>query len=372
VRFVTSAYAGTLRQEYHEQTVRRTDSSTTRDLPRRSLAFFHCCDRAVWLLALATPFWRGAATIEGQYFPSRTAILRIGRESVKRIRSGAALSALAMGLAACATAPPTFSVEPIARAAQTPEIWRSLYVGHASTPPPGHYRFARVYEDGRVQARELYAVNGPGPWLTYEGDLEIPVDLAREVFQRVDAVPPTAALADGRDACVLALASPSATTWRGCAYPDLAAHVLAIVPHLGPPGIAPSCTGPVCQIRLVEEAPALTHDRYGTIRQDLMLDSSGSFWCAIPTGRSSDQPNTLRVVQGRIRSADAPAVWQWLIGEIAQDMHPLDERSQVQRAPRLQTRGVGADWTTVAASRATALASRWAQIAPHLPVPCRR
>jgi hypothetical protein len=287
------------------------------------------------------------------------------------VRPRGGLPALLLGLAACAAAPPTFSVEPAAQVASSRGASRSLYVGYRSTPPPGHYRFARVYEDGRVEARELYAVNGPGPWLAYESDVAILTDSARELFRAVDATLPGSAPADDREACVLAVASPSGITWRGCAYPTIAARALAIVPTLGPPEIGPSCTAAVCQIRLVDGAPALTHDRYGKTTRDLVLDASGAFWCAASAGQQRDQPNTLRVLQGRIRPADAPAVWQWLVGDSTRHKDASEPRSSAEPAIHVQIRGVGDDWTAVPSSAATALISRWTRIAPRLPAPCR-
>jgi hypothetical protein len=297
---------------------------------------------------------------------------RLGRKpGIDVVGTGGAVGALLMGFAACAAAPPAFSVEPVAVAVVTRETSRSVYVGHRSTPPPGQYRFARVYEEGTVEARDLFAVNGPGPWLSYESHLEIGPDLAREIVETAQAVPPAAAATgDDREPCVLALASGPRITWNGCAYWGLAARVLASVPALGPPDVASSCAQPVCQVRLIEEAPARPHDSYGVITRDIVLDTSGSFWCATPAGGPSDQPNTLQVVHGRIRNAEASGVWNWLMGDIARPMTALHEPPAVPPGRRVQIRGAGNDWSSVPASRATAVTSRWTRIAPRFPSRC--
>ena len=67
------------------------------------------------------------------------------------------------------------------------------------------------------------------------------------------------------------------------------------------PNIDPNCAERVCQIRFTRAAQHDPHDLYGEIMQDVVLDANGSFWCAQRAGRQSDQPNTLQVVQGRLR-----------------------------------------------------------------------
>ena len=63
----------------------------------------------------------------------------------------------------------------------------ALWFGYPSTPPPGQYRFVRVYDNGRVESREVHAVNRTGPWLTYEGEAQILTGVDARFFARLTA-----------------------------------------------------------------------------------------------------------------------------------------------------------------------------------------
>ena len=283
-------------------------------------------------------------------------------------RARVARALLLVGLQACAASQPPITAEPGAPAAPASAGARSLYVGYPSTPPPGQYRFVRVYDNGRVESREVHAVNGPGPWLTYEGEAQISPESTREIFREADSTPAPSSPGDSREACVLGTVSAPGVAWRGCADPELAARVLAIVPSLGPPNIDPGCAERVCQIRFTRATQAPPHDLYGEIVQDVVLDANGSFWCARRASRQSDQPNTLQVVQGRLRGAEARTFMQWLIGDEVEHLNPSGASSAVQPISAVQIRGSQRDWTPLHTS--DAVTTRWARIAHQFPVAC--
>lgn len=279
---------------------------------------------------------------------------------------------LLVAFGACAAPQPRFSVDPNTLAAPAAAASRSLYVGHPSTPPPGQYRFVRVYDNGRVESREIYAVNGPGPWLTYEGESEISPESTREIFGIADSTRAARTPGDSRQACVLGTVSAVGAAWRGCADPALAAHVLAVVPALGPPKIDPGCLERVCQFRLIRAVRPLAHDLYGKILQDVVLDASGSFWCATPGDRQGDQPNTMQIVQGRLRGVEPRTLLQWLVDDAAEHLNRSHESSTVQPVSTVQIRGAERAWTPLDASDAATVISRWAQIEPRFPIACQQ
>jgi hypothetical protein len=238
-------------------------------------------------------------------------------------RSRRALILLAaVSLFACRSRPPAFSIEPGCNAALPAGKPKSIEVGNQATPPPGTYRSARVYANGYVEVKEVLTYNGPGPWLTYSGHACIPEIRAKEFFSR-----------------------PQSTA--------LEAEVLAEVPPQTPPAVASDCGRPVCQLRISQETPPRSHERYGEIRQDAVLDADGTFWCA-----KLDDANVLQVERGRIAKPDASRVFEWLVGGgNATAGHPY----------RVQIRGHGTAWMPASDSAA---ASRWMQIAAALPTAC--
>ena len=119
----------------------------------------------------------------------------------------------------------------------------SIHVGFASTPPPGDYRFVRLHESGRAEIREVLTVNGPGPWLTYEGVVSVPPATARAILRTADPTHVTNAPPPLLGApCVLGLASGTGVVWQGCADGALARRVLADVPRLTPAALGIPCT----------------------------------------------------------------------------------------------------------------------------------
>jgi hypothetical protein len=295
------------------------------------------------------------------------------------------LTTSAVAVAACASAPPKFAIEPAVPAFRAVAPLRSLYVGPRVTPPGNVYRFARVHETGRVEVTELTAVNGPGPWLAYEGEVDIPAPVARELLAAaeaaIDAVPgragATTTTPDDSRPCILALApSPGAAVWQGCADQVLAARVLSAVPRLAPPSTETEseCRGRVCRIRLTIAAPARRHDQFGEIVRDFAIDASGAFWCAAPAREARMAPNTLRVTRGQIRRGDAAPLFDWLLGDAAR--HAFEVGVAPRSSPAMTEAGVrilqaNSGWTTVRRAHAASLTSRWTRIAGGLPVACR-
>jgi hypothetical protein len=292
--------------------------------------------------------------------------------------TGITVAALVTGMSACTSGPPDFAVEAPAPSEGTdtaaqmlPSVpGASIYVGFTSTPPPGDYRFVRLHESGRAEIREVSTVNGPGPWLTYEGVVSVPPATARPLVQAADPVrlragPPPVPGAP----CVLGLASTTALVWQGCADAALARRVLANVPPLTPGALVSPCSRPLCEVRLVRGAPARQHERYGRIAQDIVFDASGAFSCAAasPDRRTT---NVLQVVRGRVRSADAGPLFDWLAAAIA---WPGGTRAPDDGlgASGVVARGAGGVWTRIPTPQATSTWTRWARIATRLPPACR-
>jgi hypothetical protein len=271
-----------------------------------------------------------------------------------------------IALAACTGGPPAFQID--ARTATgAVRSSESLSIGHASTPPPGEYRFARLYADGTVDARELFTSNGPGPWLSLTGHGEVPASAVREAFGTAAA--PASTPEDPRAPCVLAVDS-AASKWQGCAHPTLAARLLAMVPRLTMPDVAANCDLSVCQVRLLRETPPPRHERYGDVRQDRVLDNTGAVWCAVRDAQAGRQIATLRVERVRISEADAPHVLSWVVGVVQSDKPP-DRSSPDPDRDRVMVRGRGGEWRQFAESQANGIRARWDQIAARLREECR-
>lgn len=286
---------------------------------------------------------------------------------------------LLLGTSACASGPPDFALDAGVSsngtdpAAQTPPAaaGASISVGFASTPPPGEYRFVRLHESGRADIKEVLTVNGPGPWLTYEGVVSVPSTTARALVQAADLARLTTAPPSVPGApCVLALASATALVWRGCAEEALARRVMADVPALTPAAQGAPCSRPLCEVRLVRSAPARPHERYGQVAQDIVIDASGGFSCAIASPDRRETSNVLRVVRGRVRAADAGALFDWLSAAIPGPAGPRAADDGLA-ASGVVARGPGGAWTRVAAPQASATWTRWARIAARLPPACR-
>ena len=272
-----------------------------------------------------------------------------------------------VALAACTSGPPHFRIEPAAAVAPQPQAeW--LSVGSLSTPPPGDYRFARLHADGTGDARELLTSSGPGRWLSFTGRVRIDPSIVRAALTA--AVRPETMPDDPRAPCVLAVGSGSGQ-WEGCAYPAIAARLLALVPRLTMPEVAPTCGLPVCQVRIVREVAPARHERYGDVRQDLVLDGTGGFWCAAREDRPAGQIATLRVERGRIAEADAPRVLRWMLGTIDEaGSEPADSPS-ARTADAVMVRGRDANWVRLPEPDARRVRARWNRMASRLPRECR-
>ena len=288
-------------------------------------------------------------------------------------------AALLLGMSACTSGPPDFALDAPASSGDSDTAAQmlpsaagaSIYVGFASTTPPGDYRFVRLHESGRAEIREVLTVNGPGPWLTYEGVVSIQPATAREIVLaadplRLSTAPPPVSGAP----CVLGLASASALVWRGCGDAALARRVMASVPPLTAAAPGPPCSRPVCDVRIVRSAPARPHERYGQIAQDIVINASGAFSCATASPDRRETPNVLRVVSGRVRAADAGALFDWLAAGLPEPAGPRAPDDGLA-ASGVVARGPGGSWTRVATPQATAIAMRWAHIAARLPPACR-
>jgi hypothetical protein len=271
-----------------------------------------------------------------------------------------------MGLAACTSGPPAFQVEPSAAVVPQPNA-ESLSIGSPSTPPPGEYRFARLYADGTVEARELFTSNGPGPWLSFTGRVQVPPSAVREAL--TSAGTPESTSEDRRAPCVLAIDTAS-TKWQGCAYPTTAVRLIAIVPRLTMPDVAATCDLRVCQVRIVREIPPVRHEGYGDVRQDRLLDNTGAFWCARKDDRAAGQIATLRVERGWISEPDALRVFRWVAGTLETDRVPAQSTTE-PAIDSVMVRQRGGNWIRVAESTARRVRERWNQIAPRLPEECR-
>ena len=287
-------------------------------------------------------------------------------------------SALLVGVSACTSRAPDFAIafessaDGVRTSAETfrPGTGASIYVGFASTPPPGDYRFVRVREDGRADVREVLTVNGPGPWLTYEGVVSVPPATARAMIQATDGSRLSTAPPVSGAPCVLSLASTTAPVWQGCADAALARRVISEVPSLMPAALGPSCSRPICEVRLVRSAPAKGHERYGQVAQDIVIDASGAISCAAASQVRSDTPSVLRVVRGRVRAADAGALFDWLTDAIPGPEGPRAADDGLA-ASGVVARGPGGVWTRVATPKADSIWARWGQIATRLPPACR-
>ncbi len=233
----------------------------------------------------------------------------------------------AVALCACGGRPPAFSLEPACSATLPTGQSRSIQVGSKATPPPGTYRSARVYSNGYVEAKEVFTYNGPGPWLTYSGHACIPDLQTKAYFSR----PETEALA---------------------------AELLAEILPLTPPAVASDCQRSVCQIRISRETPPRSHERYGEILQDFVLDADGTFWCAKRDAEQLDNTNVLQVERGRIAKPDALRVFEWVIG---------GGNATAEVPYRVQIRGHASDWMPAIDNSA---AARWAKIDAALPAAC--
>jgi hypothetical protein len=196
----------------------------------------------------------------------------------------------------------------------------------------------------------------------------VPASVAAGALAAIDADAPASAPEDGRTPCVIAFDSPAGTAWRGCAYPGLAARILAQVPRLSAPELAPACQRRVCQVRLVRELPAATHDRTGGIQQDIVLDEGGAFWCAAADREQRDPPTTLRVERGDISHRDARRVFDWLTAGV--EPAPGDGQPW-SVAEAVLARGRGSDWTRLRPLEAAAVRARWRRLADRLPAQCR-
>ena len=70
-----------------------------------------------------------------------------------------AAAALLLGMTACTSGPPDFALDAPSSTEGTDAAAQkfpsaggaSIYVGFASTPPPGDYRFVRLHESGRAE-----------------------------------------------------------------------------------------------------------------------------------------------------------------------------------------------------------------------------
>ena len=288
-----------------------------------------------------------------------------------------AVAVLLLGMTACSSGPPDFALDTPSSTGATDaqklqsEAGASIYVGFASTPPPGDYRFVRLHESGRAEIREVLTVNGPGPWLTYEGVASVPSATARAIVQAADPARLSTAPSPVSGApCVLGLASTTAIAWRGCADEALARRVMATVPPLTPAALGSLCPRPICDVRLVRSAPARRHERYGRIAQDIVINASGAFSCATASPDRGETPIVLHVISGRVRAADAGALFDWLAAGLHGPAGPRVPDDGLA-ASGVVVRGSGGVWTRVATPQATAMWMRWAHIARRLPPACR-
>lgn len=274
---------------------------------------------------------------------------------------------LAGALSGCRTGPPDFSLDPVAPMAAPAPAARFLDAGSPATPPPGTYRFARLREDGVVEARDLVTVNGPGPWLAYVTRTTVSPFVVAEVLSVFEGTPrDTAPAKEGP--CVLAFQSRGGTQWEGCARRDLAERILSIVPPPSAPDPAPACGQPFCQLRVVRRADGDVPEGGGDLRQDVALGADGAFWCAKREDTGSEQAATLRVARGRIAAPGAAVVFDWLgagiDGPVAGGAGTADDSG-------VMVRGTAGAWTPIAGSAADGARARWRQIAEGLPEECR-
>ena len=273
-----------------------------------------------------------------------------------------------LALAACTSGPPRFRIEPGAVVVPQPRAeW--LVVGSPSTPPPGDYRFARLHADGTGDVRELFTSSGPGRWLSFTGRVRIDASIVRAALTA--AVRPETMPDDRRAPCVMAVQS-GAGQWEGCAYPEMAARLLALVPRLTMPEVAPTCTLPICQVRILREVAPVRHEQYGDVRQDLLFDGTGGFWCAAKEDRPAGQVATLRVERGRIAETDAPRVYQVDPRRTSTKLLVSPTGSPPTRTPdAVMVRGPDASWARLPEPEARRVRARWNRMASRLPRACR-
>ena len=271
-----------------------------------------------------------------------------------------------LGVVACASGPPTFRVEPLAAGAPPPNSeW--IAVGSPSMPPPDAQRFARLYADGTADVRELFTSNGPGPWLSLTGRVAVPPFLVKDALTTATA--PQTSAPDRTAPCVVAVDS-AAAKWQGCAYPVLAARLLASVPRLTIPDVSPLCELRVCQVRILREVPPARHERYGDVRGDRVFDSTGAFWCAAQRDQPAGQIATLSVEHGTIAEPEALHVFQWAVGDVV-TAGPASESLSDSALDRVMVRQRTGEWTPLAPRAAARVRDRWERIAARLPESCR-
>ena len=274
---------------------------------------------------------------------------------------------IAINLAACSSGPPAFQVEPVA-AGLPPPGTESISVATPAAPPPSEQRFARLYADGTAYVREVFTPNGPGPALSLIGRVEVPASLVAAAIASAQA--PATVTADRSAPCVAAVDS-SPAKWQGCAYPELAARVLASLPRLTMPDVGTACESQACQVRIVRGVSPARHEQYGDVRQDRLLDVSGAFWCAAASAdEQAGGSATLRVERGTIAKPGAGRVFEWIAGGIAAD-RSTSASSQDAVADRVMVRARDGTWRPVADRDAARVRERWARIAPALPESCR-
>ncbi len=186
-----------------------------------------------------------------------------------------------------------------------------------AAPPPSEQRFARLYADGTAYVREVFTPNGPGPALSLIGRVQVPASLVADAIAAAQV--PAPATTDRSTLCVTAVDS-SPAKWQGCAYPELAARVLASLPRLTMPDVGTACESQACQVRIVRGVSPARHEQYGDVRQDRLLDVSGAFWCAAASAdEQAGGSATLRVERGTIAEPGAGRVFEWIAGGIAAD-----------------------------------------------------
>jgi hypothetical protein len=270
-------------------------------------------------------------------------------------------------LPACSSGPPEFVVQRERAAPARAEKTRAFTIGSLATPPPGNYRFVKVYANGSVEQRELQTFNGPGRWVAYVGTVVISPSLARVTLATLDRTPAETAAGDASAPCVLAFESPTGSMWEGCAHPDMARQVLSQVPRLTAPEVSSDCRSRVCQVRLLRQEPAARHEQTHAILQDVVFDQSGAFWCASGNDEPGAQVNTLRVERGSIAQRDAAGVFAWLTEDAERGL--ADNRSS-PISDAVMARGLGSDWIRLNSSESAAIRIRWQQIAPRLSRGC--
>lgn len=242
-----------------------------------------------------------------------------------------------------------------------------MSIGSVATPPPGEYRFARIRADGTAEVRELLTANGPGPWLAYAGRAVVPTSDVHDALETLDRTPPEPLKNEGHAPCVLSFQSAAGSTWQGCGYPAVAARLLAHVPRLTLPDPSGTCIGQACQVRVLTQSPPTGHERFGRVRQDIVFDAGGAFWCARHDGQRNGQAIVLHVEHGRLAASGTATVFEWLIGSSDDLPAPSGERA----AHGVMYRGRDRAWVAVSGRTAHVIARRWRHLAARLPAECR-